>query len=144
MSAAQGTQTVVVSKDIAAGAERVFDAWIDPAVAIKWLFKTPDGQMQKAEIDARVGGKFNLTDRRDGVDVEHIGEYLAVDRPKRLSFKWVVPKYTDHWTVATVDVTPTLDGCHVRLTHEGVLSDYVEQTRKGWTVLLDSLATQTA
>ena len=64
-----GTETVVVTRSLEAGAERVFDAWVVPAVARKWLFATPTGVRVRVEIDARAGGKFEIVERRDGVEV---------------------------------------------------------------------------
>ena len=46
--------------------KRVFDAWIDPGVAGKWLFATASRPMTDVEIDARVPGSFRFADRRDG------------------------------------------------------------------------------
>ena len=65
--------------------ERVFDASIDPAQAARFLFATPTGKMVHVEIDARVGGSFNFT-RRDGEDVEHVGTYVEMDRPRTTCF----------------------------------------------------------
>jgi len=74
------TVSLTVSRKFDAAPEAVFDAWLDPNRASRFLFATPDGQMIRAEIDARVGGKFCFVDRRPGMgDVEHVGEYLEID-----------------------------------------------------------------
>ena len=120
-------------------AERVFDAWLDPNTAGKWLFATESGQMIRVEIDPRVGGSFNFT-RRDGDDVEHIGEYIEIDRPRRLVFTFSVPKFSTQITRVTVDIVPLESGCQLTLTHEGVLPEWASRTEAGWGMILNSLA----
>jgi uncharacterized protein YndB with AHSA1/START domain len=132
--------TVKVSHRFTATAERVFDAWLDPAKARKFLFATPTGEMVQVDIDPRVGGRFTITDRRDGVDVAHTGEYLAIDRPRRLVFTFGVPMYSPIFTTVTIDIVPTDDGCELTLTHEGVLPEYESGSYKGWGMILDKLA----
>ncbi|MBN9080781.1 MAG: ATPase [Rhizobiales bacterium 62-17] len=136
----QGERNAVqVTHVFSASAERVFDAWLDPAKAAKFLFATPTGQMVKAEIDARVGGRFLFVDRRDGADIEHIGEYLEIDRPRRLVFSFGVPQFSSEFTRVTVEITSQGTGCVLILTHEGVLPDYQERTQAGWGMILDGL-----
>ena len=80
----KATGAVVVAHRYAASPERVFDAFLDVAVARRFLFATATGEMIEATIDPRVGGQFVFTERRpDMGDVRHVGEYLPFDRPAR-------------------------------------------------------------
>jgi uncharacterized protein YndB with AHSA1/START domain len=131
--------TVRVSHRFSASAERVFDAWLDPAKAGKFLFATATGQMVRVDIDARVGGKFVIVDRRDGEDVEHTGEYEEIDRPRRLVFSFMVPKYSSDSTRVSISIVPVGSGCELTLIHEGVHRDWASQTEQGWTMILNAL-----
>lgn len=128
-----------VTRHFDAPAERVFDAWLDAATVGKWLFATPTGEMVRCEIDARVGGKFVITERRDGEDVDHTGEYLEIERPKRLVFTFAVPKYSSQSTTVTIDIAAASSGCELTLTHEGVLPEWASRTEQGWKMILEEL-----
>ena len=134
------TVTVQVTRRFKASPERVFDAWLDPAKARHFLFATPAGEIVRADIDARVGGGFTIVDRRDGVDVEHTGEYLEIDRPRRLKFTFRVPKFSTANSWVTLDIASVDGGCELTLTHEGVLAEYADKTPQGWGMIFDSLA----
>jgi uncharacterized protein YndB with AHSA1/START domain len=122
-------------------AERVFDAWLDPQKARRFLFATPTGTMVRAEIDARVGGAYLLVDRRDGVDAEHFGTYLEIDRPRRLVFTFAVDRAEPKGDRVTVEITPLADGCELVLTHEmsPAWIDFRSRTEEGWTNILAGL-----
>lgn len=131
--------TIVITRRFGFPIERVFDAWLDPAKAGKFLFATPTGKMERVEIDARVGGTFTIV-RRDGEDVEHVGTYLEIDRPRRLVFTFGVPKYSKQVTRVRIDLKPLPTGCELTLTHEGVLPEWLDSTREGWGKICDGLA----
>jgi uncharacterized protein YndB with AHSA1/START domain len=133
-------RTVRVMRKYAADPDRVFDAWLDPGKAGRFLFATPTGTMGKTEIDPRVGGRFLFIDRRDGTDVRHEGEYLEIDRPHRLVFSFLVPQYSTEKTTIHVQVCPLDLGSVVTLTHDGVFEDYFARTEHGWTMILNGLA----
>ncbi len=136
------TVTVRVTHLYKTAPENVFDAFLDEKRAGKFMFATPTGEMVRAEIDPRVGGRFCFTDRRPGEgDVEHLGSYLEIDRPRRLVFEFTVPKYSQERSVVALDFAAEGSGCELTLTHEGVLEAWAEQTNGGWTMILANLET---
>jgi uncharacterized protein YndB with AHSA1/START domain len=142
-AAAAGERVAVrLSRRFDAPAERVFDAWLDPQNAGKWLFATPEGEMVRVEIDARVGGRFVVVDRRAGDDIEHTGEYLEIDRPRRLAFNFRVPKFSNQPSLIRIDLAPAASGPEatlLTLVHEGVFAEYAGRTEEGWKGILEGL-----
>lgn len=136
----EGRATIQVGRNFDASPERVFDAWLDAAFMSRWLFATPTGTMVRAEAEAVVGGRFVFVDQRDGVDVEHLGRYLEIERPHKLVFEFAVPKFSTEYTRVEVVITAIAGGCRLDLTHSGVLPDYQERTVQGWTGILEGLA----
>lgn len=135
---------LTVTRDIAASPETLFDAWLDPAIARHFLFATSEGEMLTCEIDARVGGRALIVERRASGDTHHHLLFDEIDRPRRLVFRFRAdPAKEGEWTRVTIDIVPHEGGTRLTLTHEmdPAWAAYEEQTRKGWTMILASLAT---
>jgi uncharacterized protein YndB with AHSA1/START domain len=132
---------ITVERHIAAAPETVFDAWLDAEAVGQWLFATPDGVMEKVEIDPRVGGRFLIVERRGDQLAEHFGEYLEIERPRRLVFSFAAMRDSGYTKVA-VTIVPEGDGSRVTLVHEmdAEWADYEAKTRQGWTKILEGLA----
>jgi len=133
------TRTVSLSRKFAAPPEMVFDAWLDPQVAGRWLFRTDGGRLERCEIDPRVGGGFRIDERRGAEIAEHHGEYLALDRPRRIVFDFWT-SLSDARSRVTVEIAAEGGGSLLTLTHEGVWAEWEAQTLQGWMTLLDGLA----
>lgn len=133
--------SVRVTHRFTASVERVFAAWLDPTSIGKWLFATPNGVMVRIEIDPRVGGQFVITERRDGEDVEHRGEYREIDRPRRLVFTLSVEKYAQEIDQVVIEIVPLETGCELTLTHgmSPAWAVYKEQIEQGWTGIFEGL-----
>lgn len=134
---------LTIRRDFAASPERVFDAWLDPAQARRFLFATPEGEMRTVEIDARVGGTAHIVERRTQGDAVHRLRFEVIDRPARLVFLFAAdPAEDGEWTRVSIAIVPTATGCTLTLTHEmdPQWAAYEDQTRGGWTMILDSLA----
>jgi uncharacterized protein YndB with AHSA1/START domain len=132
---------VVVTQQIAAPAERICDAFLDVKIAQHVLFATATGEMVVAQIDARVGGRYEFTERRPEMgEVRHVGEYLAIERPRRLVFTFGVPQFDPRMTTVTIDIRSTEGGCEVTLTNEGVPQNYAERNKEGWGSILAGLS----
>lgn len=135
---------VRVTRRFAATAERVFDAWLDPGIIGKWMFghALRDEEVLRIAVDARVGGALSFLVRRRGQELDHVGRYLEIDRPRRLAFTWgIVGESTDESRV-TIDIAPQKSGCELTLTHamDAKWADYASRTEAGWTKMLDALA----
>jgi uncharacterized protein YndB with AHSA1/START domain len=134
-----------------APAERVFDAWLTPSQASRFLFASRTGNVMQCEINPVVGGGFTVTDRRplaDGeesvFDVVHRGNYITIERPSHLVFDFLVASYSDDTTRVSLSFLPVgPNACEITLTHDLGDSDDAlameEATRKGWAQLLATL-----
>jgi uncharacterized protein YndB with AHSA1/START domain len=123
---------------------RVFDAWLDPAMLAKWMFgpAVRDEEIVKLTLDPRPGGAFSFIVRREGREINHLGEYLEIERPSRLAFTWSTAQSLPDVSRVTIEIVSLGDGCELTLTHEMHPDwlDYVSRTEAGWAKMLDTLA----
>ena len=132
---------VCVAQRYNAPPERVFDAWLDPAVAGAWLFATASRPLARVEIDRRVGGTFQMLDRPGVGGTVYTGKYLEIVPPRRLVFTLSMangPRAVIR-TRVTAEIVPLASGCEVRLTHEDVPRELASRTEGRWTGVLYGL-----
>jgi uncharacterized protein YndB with AHSA1/START domain len=133
------TAPLIVRRVLAARRERVFAAWLDPALMARWMCPG-DGGSATVDLDPRVGGKFRIVMHHEGGHHDHWGEYLVIEPPQRLSFTWISPYTERHPTVVTVELFERSGGTELVLTHRKLPPGQVDAHRQGWTEIVANLA----
>lgn len=132
-----------VTHSFAAPAEKVFDAWFDPAMISRFMFgpQLRDEQIISIHPGKKVGDSFSFVVRRQGNDYEHMGEYIEVSRPKRLVFTWAVRQDLPAKSQIVISIEPQGSGCTMTLTHEMAkeAESFTEQAKAAWSKMLNAL-----
>lgn len=134
------TVDAVARQRFAASPEEVFDAWLDPETIGQWMFgpKVRKETIVKIETDPRVGGKFSFLVERGDDLLDHRGEYLEIEKPRRLKFTWGLPQFSSDASEITVKIRQRDDGCEATVIHE-VEHDFKEKAAGAWSKMLAAL-----
>lgn len=122
--------------------EIVFDSFTDPASMRVWW--TDDTTF---DIDLRVGGHWTITRNESEFTFTMTGEYLAVDRPNKVSYTISMPQFSADIDIVTIDIAHDgKGGCEVIFvqTGPGIAAELqllepgiVSESEKGWTLGFD-------
>jgi uncharacterized protein YndB with AHSA1/START domain len=139
------TQTAVkpsltLKRRLNAPPAKVFSAWTDPDKMKRWMGPAVVEPV-RAEIDARVGGRFRLVMRSpDGEEHDVSGTYREVVPDRKLVFTWAWKSTPERESLVTVLLARDGDGTLLTLTHEQFFDeDACERHRHGWSGSLDKL-----
>jgi uncharacterized protein YndB with AHSA1/START domain len=138
MNAALSSAAVVVRRAIAASAEDLFDAWLDPEALATWM-RPGTIKSTVAKIEPRVGGSYEIIMQGQSGPIVHKGVYQQIDRPKRLVFTWASPGTELRDTLVTVDFVAAGPRTEVVVTHEQLPESARPSHSKGWTSGLEHL-----
>ena len=129
---------VVVRRTIAASAEDLFDAWLDPQALAQWM-RPGTINSTLARVEPRVGGAYEITMQGQSGPIVHQGVYRTIDRPKRLVFTWISGPTENKETLVTVDFVRLDQRTEVIVTHEQLPESAMPSHRNGWTSGLERL-----
>lgn len=140
-NATDNETSVRITRRIHATPDELFDAWTDPESIRVWMCPG-DVSEARARLDPRVGGKYQIDMVGPNATFEHTGEYLVVDRPRKLSFTWKSIPTNNQRTVVTIDLKPlSATETELTLTHQDFPSaESAKNHGMGWGMILDKLA----
>jgi uncharacterized protein YndB with AHSA1/START domain len=131
-------EAITITRRFKATPERLFEAWVNPEVASKWLMTTKKSQTQY-DLDLRVGGEYSIIRQTDDKFYTAVGKYLEVDPPRRLVYTFCMPQFAVDVGIITVEIEPEGDGSRLTLTQSGNRPGYEDSTRSGWGKMFDLL-----
>ena len=138
------TVKVSVTRQFTAAPEKVFDAWLDPVMIGRFMFgpQLRDEEVLHLTVNAQVGGTFSFLVRRQGAEIDHVGHYREIDRPRRLVFTWRIAGESADESVVTIEIAVMGAGSQLTLTHDmdAKWAEYASRTEAGWTKLVEALA----
>jgi len=130
---------LVVDQAVAADPARVYAAWTSAEDLARWWWPhIPDTTY---EVDARVGGRYQIRSSSAGIGAG--GEFLELDEPRliRMTWSWMDDGVSQVEEQVRVGFAPIPDGTLVTLIHElSPLAGDGEDLRQGWDDVLARLA----
>jgi len=138
MNATLASAAVVVRRTIAASAEELFDAWLDPEALAMWM-RPGTIRSTVAKVEPHVGGSYEITMLGQSGPIVHKGVYRQIERPKRLVFTWASPGTELRDTLVTVDFVCVDKRTEVIVTHEQLPESAKSAHSIGWTRGLEHL-----
>ena len=138
VSNAMASAAVIVRRTIAASAEELFDAFLEPEALAAWM-RPGTIHSTVAKIEPRVGGAYEITMQGQSGPILHSGVYRVIDRPRRLVFTWHSPGTEQKETLVTVDFLKADQRTEVVVTHEQLPESAMPSHRNGWTSGLEHL-----
>lgn len=145
------TAAVRLERLIPAPPREVYDAWLDPALLLRWM--APGFDVTRAEVDARVGGHLRIWHADAGSEVGGFEcEILELVPHERIVFRWgfvgpertAGPVYDSRLTVtlqATTGNATLLTLLHERLDDLArAMPQAADKVEVGWAIVLEKLA----
>jgi len=139
------TFELTLNRRIRAPREKVFDAFVTPALMKAWM--CPRGMtLPEASADPRPGGRFSVTmQARDGDRFTAAGVYQEVTRPERLvyTWQWQGEGMPNVETLITVTFEERAGVTELRMTHSGFPDAGLRDSHnQGWNSSLNNLVEQ--
>ena len=130
----------VVRRVLPAPPDVVFDVWLDPVGMTEWMCPRP-ARAVKISLEPSVGGQLRIDIEDGGFSLFVTGEFIEMDRPRRLKFTWSCSAWADPSVRSVVTVSLQPHGAEqalMTIEHEQLPPDQVDTHQRGW----DAIAAQ--
>ena len=132
------SDAIISQIHIAATAERVFQALVDPKEVVRWWGQVGIFRCTEFQSDLRPGGKLRCVGLDgQGKRFEIYGEYLEIDAPRLLVYTWVASWTGEAKTTIRWELEAQNQGTLVTIRHSGFAAHpELAQNYRGWPRML--------
>jgi uncharacterized protein YndB with AHSA1/START domain len=125
---------ITIESTVNASMDRVWAAWTSPEEITQWNFASDDWKCPSAQIDLKVGGRFNYRmEAKDGsMGFDFEGEFTGIAPKKSIEYS-----LGDDRNV-TVSFLQVEEGTRVVETFEAEDEMSAEQQKQGWQSILNN------
>lgn len=113
--------------------EKIWEAWTNPNLIMKWFGSDPKGKGLRAKLDVRLGGYFEIT-FQDSDLTEHTcsGIYDEVQVLNKLTFSWRWKNEPGDESFVVLSLTPEGKSTRMQFQHKNLSSGSKHDYAKGW------------
>jgi uncharacterized protein YndB with AHSA1/START domain len=145
--------TFFIERNFRATQERVFSAFADPAKKRRWFAEGHHHEIERYEMDFRVGGtesslyRFKEGTPFPGATLANDGNFLEIVRDQRIvaASRMTMGDKVISISLVTFEFLPADEGTNLILTHQGVFyegSGGTKMREEGWRTLIEHLAAE--
>jgi uncharacterized protein YndB with AHSA1/START domain len=125
-----------VERVVPARPERVYDAWLDERSLRAFMCPRP-GEATEVAVDPRVGGSLRVVMTFSDRQTEITGEFVALDRPERVSFTWHNESHESDSVVTVLLAPHGEEQTHMTIIHSLLPAPLVSRYQSGWSSIAE-------
>jgi uncharacterized protein YndB with AHSA1/START domain len=139
-----GKTRAEVRRRFATTPEKIFAAFAESRLVVRWLSPAPEITLTLLQFDFRVGGTYRFAYHLPAGETVIVGGvYRSIEPPSRIVFSWIIEPPDVHAGIeseVTVTITPDGSGSELLIRHEKLTpTGAVTRHTDGWRGALDQL-----
>ena len=136
------TMQIYVSHCYEVSCSTLYDQWLDPQSASRWLLTTLDGETPQIQMQQQIGGRFQICQSRPQGDLFLNGQFLQLKRPQQIMFSLENPRLSTEPDLIQLLFQPHPFGCELQVSHQlqFMASKNQQQLIEHWTNIFMRLA----
>lgn len=119
----------------------VFDCWLQESATGRWLLTSHDAPLPEVQLDARIGGRYQISQRRQQGALLLTGQFHLIEPPHQLLFSLEHPGQAEP-DLIRLQFSPHPFGCELTVHHHLPTLSTGQQQKlvERWTNILMRLA----